>query len=263
MLATLANGQHLTSPLTGTVTAVNLVSGDLVPNTRTTTTPFSSVPVAFSTGFGSRFAGFGPASSSESVDSSTVSAPLSMTVVNTSKVRINIDASELVTGLLQTGEPITREVPGEPGVPYQSWTNKRHLLGRLFLGSGSSSSFSAVTYPITVSVDHQSAHPLPRLGMLADLSVAVQSAHGTVVPTAAIPSHNGRDSVTLANGRIYPVWVGLIGIDKVLVTRGLSAGARIRAPLSAENPISQPVRVEVLPSFGFSRPPFPGAGSGF
>ncbi|NMP24774.1 efflux RND transporter periplasmic adaptor subunit [Sulfobacillus harzensis] len=243
VLAKLANGQSLTSPLQGTVVAVNLAPGDLVPGSS------SAAPASGSSSSG--FSGHGFAGRSASVQSVSVGGtsetPLSITVAQVNHVSVTASVSELVVGELHPGQSVRIGVPGEPGIQYRGTIAAVSMV--------SSAQSGTASYPVTITFTNLSGKPIPKLGMSADLSVQVKSQTGVAVPIAAVHQQGQRDSVTLANGQQVPVQLGLIGLNHVIVTHGLSAGETILVPKkSISGQAGHTVTVEVLPSFprGFS-----------
>lgn len=245
-LAKLANGQTLTSPLQGTIVSINVALGDLVPGSSSS----SPASVSSSQGFNGRgFGGRSVSVQSVSVGSSVLN-PLSITVAQVNHVRVTASASELVVSKLHPGQSVSIDVPGEPGVPY------RGKVAAVSMASAAQS--GTASYPVTITFTNLSGKPIPKLGMSADLSVQLGSQTGVSVPIAAVHQHGNRASVTLADGKQVPVQLGLIGLNKVIVTHGVSAGETVLVPRTSINPQSagQKVTVDVLPSFpgGFSGP---------
>ncbi|MCY0877543.1 MAG: efflux RND transporter periplasmic adaptor subunit [Firmicutes bacterium] len=263
-LATLANGQTLTSPLAGTVVAINLTAGDLVPSSTTSSTSTTpAAPTTSSFGFGGAGRGgfgFGGAQSTTSVTQATSSTPLSIVVADTKDVMISASASEMVVGELKDGQPVTIAIPGEPGVQYQGVVSSLSLNPATSSSSQGSSS-SSPAYPFTVSFTHLGKKPVPMLGMSADLSIKVASQSGLAVPIDAVSQTPLGWVVQLANGQKKLVKLGLIGLNQVIVTHGLKAGEAIMVPKNSLNATNHKVTVTVEPSFsGFGGAGFGGFG---
>lgn len=239
-LAALANGQTLTSPLQGTVVSINLTAGDLVPGSSSSSSASSTSSIS-----PSQFGGRGGFSSpAESVSTSTVSTPLSITVADTKHVTVNASASELAVGRIRAGQAVTIDIPGEPGVQYQGRVEE------VSMSAASSASAASASYPVVISFDGVSAKPVPLLGMSADLSVATADQRGTAVPIAAVhQTASGKDVVELANGQQRTVHLGIIGLNTVIVASGLSVGESVRVPKASLAGALHQVTVEVLPSF--------------
>ncbi|PSR22132.1 MAG: RND transporter [Sulfobacillus acidophilus] len=240
-LATLANGQTLTSPLKGTVVAVNLTDGDLVPgSTSTTTAAAPTAPSSPSGGFGFGRGAAAAPTESVAVGTSSSTTPLSIVVADTKEVTINASASQMVVGEIHDGETVTIQVPGEPGVQYRGQVTSVAL---------ASTSSSTPSYAITIDFTNLGKNPTPMLGMSADLSVLVKSQRGLSVPIAAVSQTALGYTVKLANGSNRVVHLGLIGLNQVVVTHGLKQGETILVPKASVTSTSHKVSVEVLPSF--------------
>jgi macrolide-specific efflux system membrane fusion protein len=276
-LATLANGQTLTSPLAGTVVAVNLTAGDLVPSSTASTTSASETasapPTSFGVGEGRGGLGFGfGGQSTTSVTAATSEAPLSIVVADTQDVMIDASASQLVVGELKDGQPVTIAIPGEPGVQYQGVVSSLSLNASSPPSGTTGSSTASPTYPLTVRFTHLGTKPIPMLGMSADLSIKVASQKGLAVPIDAVSQTPAGWAVQRANGQKKLVKLGLIGLNEVIVTHGVQAGEAIMVPKNSLTSSGHKVTVTVMPSFsslggfggfgGFGRGGFGGGGFG-
>ncbi|AEW05433.1 hypothetical protein Sulac_1941 [Sulfobacillus acidophilus DSM 10332] len=210
VLATLANGQTLTSPMNGTVVASSLAVGQLLPNSASTST---------SGGGGGRFGrgNFG----GQTV--STTATAQSITIANPQDIEVTANASELDIPAIQTGQSVTLIFPGEPDLRY---TGTVSAVSRSPVAGSAS---GVVSYPVTIHLNttHQ---PLPYLGMSAAVAIQAQKETGLVVPIDAVHAKGTGWVVTRPGGTQVPVTLGLVGINHVVVTRGLTPGEMILAP---------------------------------
>ncbi|MCY0864114.1 MAG: HlyD family efflux transporter periplasmic adaptor subunit [Sulfobacillus sp.] len=208
VLATLANGQTLTSPMNGTVVASSLAVGQLLPSG------------ASASGGGG--GGFGRGNFGGQTVSATATAQ-SITIANPQDIEVTANASELDIPAIQTGQSVTLIFPGEPGLRY---TGTVSAVSRSPVAGSTS---GIVSYPVTIHLNttHQ---PLPYLGMSAAVAIQAQRETGLVVPIDAVHAKGTGWVVTRPGGTEVPVTLGLVGINRVVVTRGLTPGEVILTP---------------------------------
>lgn len=245
VLATMANGSTLVSPLSGTVVAIDLNAGDLVPSSSSTTTSTapntSSNTNTSSGGFGHGFSrGGGTTTATPTQAIATALSPLSITVANISDVAISANISQLQVHDIAAGDAVSVVIPGEPGILYHGTVSE--------IAMTASDSGTSVSYPVNISLTVPKGDPIPLPGMSAQLEVNTQEAQGVTIPiTAVSQTAHGQYTVKLASGRTQPISVGLTGVNRVIASSGLRAGEKILVPASSS--IKKPqVTVEVLPS---------------
>lgn len=253
-LATMANGAVITAPFAGQVVADNLVAGDLVPQTASSTTSPSSGSTGSVGSFttGGRFGRGGAAAAVSTQSVVSADSPLSITVANLKDVSISASVSEMDVHAIRVGETVAIGIIGEPGYRY-------HGVVTSLSDVPTAASSGGVTYPLTVSLPIGTSQARPWLGMSAELEVDSASATGLTVPVAAVHTLGSGWGVKLGSGRMTPVTLGLTSTNSVIVRSGLTAGETIVTPKVGTG--TGKVTVEILPSFG-SFGGFPGGTGG-
>lgn len=230
-LATMANGVALTAPFAGKVVQLNLNAGNVVPSSSNTSAVTSGSQ--FSGGGGGGFAARGPIGGQSVVAS--VGQALSITIANTSAVDVTASVSELDEHWFQSGQSATFVIPGEPGYAYSGQVEA--------VNQDPTTSGTAVTYPVTLSLKVPTGAPTPWLGMSVEVFVPVSQQTGLIVPITAIHSNSAGNYYVVADGHKQAVTLGLIGTNNAIVTAGLKAGDTVEAPASSTE---QPVTVQIF-----------------
>jgi multidrug efflux pump subunit AcrA (membrane-fusion protein) len=245
-LATLANGTTLTAPFAGQVVEVTLSAGAAVPAGSSAV----SLPVpASSAGAGAFLGRGGGPQLSGRAETVSGAATDAVTIAAVKAVDVQATVFEQDIHWIRVGQSVRMILPGEPGQIYHGTVTE--VSGVPTSGAGGS-----VVFPITISIN-TAGHPVPFLGMSVQAFITVATSHGVTVPVDALHENGrGQFTVTLANGQVVPVGVGLVGLNRAVVT-GIRAGQWVRVPRLTGTP-SRRVTVLVLPSFssfpsGFGR----------
>ena len=232
-LATIANGVTLTAPFAGKVVQLNLNAGNVVPSSSSVSSNSSATTSSGQFSGGGGFAARGPVGG-QSVVASAGQA-LSITIANTSAIDVTASVSELDEHWFQSGQSATFVIPGEPGYTYSGQVEA--------VNQDATTSGTAVTYPVTLSLKVPKGAPTPWLGMSVEVFVPVSRETGLMVPITAIHANSTGNYYVIADGHKQAVTLGLIGTNNAIVTAGLKAGDTVVAPPS---PSEQPVTVQIF-----------------
>ena len=206
----------LTSPLGGTVTALNGSVGTTVSSTGSSVSRgAASAAAAASSAAGS---GGGGASSSSSGFA---------TIDSLNKLEIVSGFAEADATKLAAGQPAVITFPALPTT---------QVAGRVVSVSSTSTVVSnVVTYPVTIVLINSPS--VVKEGMTANVSVITKTrSHVLELPTAAITTVGTASTVSLlSNGKttVTPITTGLVGTSSTEIVSGLSEGAVVVVPTVA------------------------------
>lgn len=213
------------APAAGTIAAVNGAVGDAV----SAGSSGSSASSSSSGGSGgastpSVATGLGGGSTSTSSTSSSASGSGFITLVDVHRFKMDVSLSESDIASVKVGQAATVTVNAASGDEFAARVSS---IGVLPSSSGSS---SAVSYPLTLTLE-QSSRTL-KAGMSATADVVTAETSGITIPTQALTGSTV--TVVTSNGKqtTKTVQVGLTGDSSVLISSGVNAGEKvvIRAP---------------------------------
>ncbi len=202
-------GTTITSPITGTVTAVNGSAGETV--SAGTSTVSSAAALATS-------------SSSSSASGGSGSSSGFITVTNLGSLDVVVSFPEADIGQVAVGQPAT--------VTLAALTSTE-LPGKVtWVSPTSTVSSNVVDYDVTIALGDPPS--TVRDGMTADVSVVTATESGVLyVPSSAITTVGTRSTVTVLQGKkqvTRQVVTGLVGSSTTQVVSGLKAGEQVVLP---------------------------------
>lgn len=207
-------GATMTSPIAGTVAAVNLTAG-------TAATSGSSGGAAAPGGSSGSGSGAGNGSSGSS-SSSGSNSPAQVVVISTSAWIVDASVGSADLASVKKGLQATI-TPTDASAPIFGTVSTVGIIA----SSGTSGS---ATFPVTIAV---TGHPAGLYaGGSADVSIVIkQIADAVTVPTAAVRSNNGQSVVELVrNGSAVstPVTLGLVSGATTQIIKGVSEGDQVQ-----------------------------------
>jgi multidrug efflux pump subunit AcrA (membrane-fusion protein) len=208
----------LRAPMAGTVTAVNGSVGTTVSGGASSSSASSSS--SSDSGGASVTGGLGGADSSSSSSGSSSGSSF-ITLAQISRYKMEVSLSESDIGSVKVGQPATVTVNAASGEQFAARVTDIGVLS----SSSSSGSSSAVSYPVTLSLD-QTAKGL-KAGMSATADVVTSQVTGIAVPSQALSGSTV--TVDAADGTETPqaVQTGLVGDSTTQVVSGLKVGDKV------------------------------------
>jgi multidrug efflux pump subunit AcrA (membrane-fusion protein) len=216
----------LTSPIAGTVAAVNLTVGQQVSggNTSSSSSGGSGSSGGAGGGGGGGFGGgSGSTGSSGGSSSSSSSSSAQVVVISSGSFVVNASVDDTEVGQIKNGEQATIIANGSSQPVYGTVTSVAML---------ASSSSTVPSYPVTISVTGTPSGLYP--GASATVAITVkQVTDAVVVPTAAIHYENGNAVVyQMSDGKQVSkqVTVGMTSGGQTQIASGLSDGDQVVVP---------------------------------
>ena len=208
----------LRAPMAGTIAAIN---GDVGSTVSSGSGSGSSNGSNGSNGSNSSsIAGAlgGGGSSSGSSNSSNSSSSF-ITLAQISRFKMDVSLSESDIGSVKVGQPATVTVNAASGEQFAAHVTH---IGVLSSSSGGGSSSSAVSYPVTLTLDQTGKHL--KAGMSATADIVTSQVSGIAVPSQALSG----STVTVEdkNGKqtTRQVQTGVVGDSTTQIVSGLSVG---------------------------------------
>jgi multidrug efflux pump subunit AcrA (membrane-fusion protein) len=200
----------LRAPVPGTVSNIDGAVGETAGSSASSS---SSSSDSSSSSGPSVSGGLGGGGSSTSSTSSSGSGFITLSQI--SRYRIEVSLSESDIGAAKVGQSATVTVNAASGEQYEARVTKVGLM------PSSSSSTSAVSYPVTLTL-LQSAKAL-KPGMSATADIVTKQASGIVVPSQAL---SGSSVTVLSGGKreTRRVTTGVVGDSSTQIVSGLQAG---------------------------------------
>ena len=204
---------ELRAPAPATVASIAGSVGETVGSSSSASSSSSATPSSTS--------GTTDAASSASTDSASTATSGSagfITLAQLSRFKLDVSVSEADIGKVKVGQPATVTVDAVPGLKLSGHVA---ALGVLSSAASTTSSSTAVAYPVTIVLDQ--ASKTARAGMSASADIVVAQVSGLTVPTQAVT----RSSVTLVqNGEhvTTPVQTGVAGDSTTQIVSGVKAG---------------------------------------
>jgi multidrug efflux pump subunit AcrA (membrane-fusion protein) len=213
----------LRAPMAGTVTAVNGSVGTTVGSGSSSSSSSSSSSGSSSNG-ASVAGGLGGSGSDSSSSGSSSGSSLGssfITLAQISRFKMEVSLSESDVGSVKVGQPATVTVNAASGEQFAARVTD---IGVLSSSSGSGTS-SAVSYPVTLSLD-QTGKAL-KAGMSATADVVTSQVTGLAVPSQALTGSTV--TVEAADGArtTQQVQTGVVGDSTTQIVSGLKAGDRV------------------------------------
>ncbi len=208
----------LRAPMAGTVTAVNGSVGQTVSSSSSASSSSSS-----SSGSSGPSVAGGLGGSGASSDSSSASGSSSfITLAQISRFKMEVSLSESDIGSVKVGQPATVTVNAASG---EQFAARVADIGVLSSSSSSGSSSSAVSYPVTLSLD-QTGKSL-KAGMSATADIVTAQVTGMAVPSQALSG--SAVTVEAADGTqsTQQVQTGVVGDSTTQVVSGLKVGDKV------------------------------------
>ena len=209
----------LRAPMAGTVTAIDGSVGQTVSGGSSSSSSSSSSSTGSNGASVAGGLGGGSASSSSSGASGGSSF---ITLAQVSRFKMEVSLSESDIGSVKVGQPATVTVNAASGEQFAARVTD---IGVLSSSSSSGSSSSAVSYPVTLSLD-QTAKRL-KAGMSATADIVTSEVTGLAVPSQAL---NGSTvTVQAADGTqtTRRVQTGVVGDATTQVVSGLKVGDKV------------------------------------
>jgi len=216
-------GATLTSPIAGTVTAVNLTVGQQLSASGSSSSSSSSSgsSTGTSSGAGSGQSGSGSGSGSSSSGTSGTSSSTSSTgqiqVISTGSYIVNASVGASDVANIAKGDQVTFTPTGSSTLAFGLVTS---------VGIVASSSSGSAAFPVVISVTGNPAGLYA--GSTANVSIIYkQLSNVLVVPTLAVTRNNGSSYVTLDKNGVKSqrqITVGLSSGGSTQVVSGLTSG---------------------------------------
>ncbi len=208
----------LRAPMAGTVTAVNGSVGQTVSSSSSASSSSSS-----SSGSSGPSVAGGLGGSGASSDSSSASGSSSfITLAQVSRFKMEVSLSESDIGSVKVGQPATVTVNAASG---EQFAARVAHIGVLSSSSSSGSSSSAVSYPVTLSLD-QTGKSL-KAGMSATADIVTAQVTGMAVPSQALSGSTVTVEAADGTQSTQQVQTGVVGDSTTQVVSGLKVGDKV------------------------------------
>ena len=210
----------LRAPMAGTVTAVNGAVGQTVSGGSSSASSSSSSSSTGSDG-ASVTGGLGGGGSSSSSSSASGGSSF-ITLAQVSRFKMEVSLSESDIGSVKVGQPATVTVNAASG---EQFAARVADIGVLSSSSSSGSSSSAVSYPVTLSLD-QTAKSL-KAGMSATADIVTSQVTGMAVPSQALSGSTVTVEAPDGTHSTERVQTGVVGDSTTQVVSGLKVGDKV------------------------------------
>ncbi|WP_028060193.1 efflux RND transporter periplasmic adaptor subunit [Candidatus Solirubrobacter pratensis] len=207
----------LRAPVPGTVTTIAGAVGDAVGSGSGTSSSSgeSSSGTSSSSGASSSASADGAATSTSTTGSSGF-----ITLAQLSRLKMDVSVGEADVGKIKVGQAATVTVDAVPGLKLAGHVAAIGVLS----SSSSSSTASAVSFPVTIALDQAST--TARAGMSASADIVVSQVSGLSVPSQAV---SGSAVMLVENGKQVrtPVQTGVAGDTTTQIVSGVKAGDQV------------------------------------
>jgi multidrug efflux pump subunit AcrA (membrane-fusion protein) len=208
----------LRAPMAGTVTAVNGSVGQTVGTSSSSSSSSSGSSGSSGTSVAGGLGGGGASS-----DSSSASGSSSLlTLAQVSRFKMEVSLSESDIGAVKVGQPATVTVNAASG---EQFAARVADIGVLSSSSSSGSSSSAVSYPVTLSLD-QTGKSL-KAGMSATADIVTAQVTGLAVPSQALTGSSVTVEADDGTQTTQRVQTGVVGDSTTQVVSGLKVGDKV------------------------------------
>jgi multidrug efflux pump subunit AcrA (membrane-fusion protein) len=208
----------LRAPMAGTVTEVNGSVGTTVSGGGSSSSASSSSGDSSSTSVVGALGGSGSASSSSGSSSSGSSF---ITLAQVSRFKMEVSLSESDIGSVKVGQPAAVTVNAASG---EQFAGRVTDIGVLSSSSGSGST-SAVSYPVTLTLD-QTGKGL-KAGMSATADIVTSQVTGIAVPSQALAGSTVTVEAPDGTRTTQRVQTGVVGNSTTQVVSGLKVGDKV------------------------------------
>jgi multidrug efflux pump subunit AcrA (membrane-fusion protein) len=208
------------APIASTVAAVNGSVGTTVSSGGSSSSSSSSSSGSSGSSGSSVSGGLG-ASSSGSTGSGSSTSSAFITLAQLSRYKMDVSLSESDIGSVKVGQPATVTVNAASGEQFAARVTDIGVLS----SSSSSGSSSAVSYPVTLTLD-QTGKTL-KAGMSATADIVTSQVTGIAIPSQALVGSTV--TVEAANGTktTQRVQTGVVGDSTTQVVSGLKVGDKV------------------------------------
>jgi macrolide-specific efflux system membrane fusion protein len=219
---------ELRAPIAGTVAAVDVRVGDRVGGG-------SALGGASGVGGASGIAGGGSALGGASGvggasgiaglgGSTTTTTGGTITIIDTTELRVDASASEIDMVSLVVGQPVAVTLDALPGLTLEATVCQLDTIGR--------SDSGVVAFPVEMCLASGAGAEAIRIGMSANVSIVLDSvSDALVIPAGSIRTADGRSYVQVVHddGALERVWVrlGISNGTRTEILEGLEAGQRV------------------------------------
>jgi multidrug efflux pump subunit AcrA (membrane-fusion protein) len=207
----------LRAPMAGTVTAVNGSVGTTVSGGGSSSSSSSSSSGSTGASVTGGLGGAGAAAGS----SGSSSGSSFITLAQVSRYKMQVSLSESDIGSVKVGQPATVTVNAASGEQFAARVTD---IGVLSSSSGSGTS-SAVSYPVTLSLD-QTAKGL-KAGMSATAEIVTSQVTGIAVPSQALSGSTVTVEAADGTQSTERVQTGVVGDSTTQVVSGLKVGDKV------------------------------------
>jgi multidrug efflux pump subunit AcrA (membrane-fusion protein) len=207
----------LRAPMSGTIAAIN---GSVGQTTGSGSSSSSSSSSSTGSSEPSVSGGLGGGGSSDSSSSSGSSSFI--TLAQISRYRMDVSLSESDIGSVKVGQAATVTVNAASG---EQFAAKVTHIGVLSSSSGGGSSSSAVSYPVTLTLD-QTGKRL-KAGMSATADIVTDEVTGIAVPNQALSGSNVTLEGKNGSRTSERVETGVVGDSTTQIVSGLKAGDKV------------------------------------
>lgn len=205
----------LRAPMAGTVTAVNGDVGTTVGGSSSSSSSSSSSGSGDATVTGGLGGGGASTTSSSSSSSSFI------TLAQLSRFKMQVSLSESDIGSVKVGQPATVTVNAASGEKFAARVSQ---IGVLSSSSGSGTS-SAVSYPVTLTLDQTSGHL--KAGMSATADIITSQVTGIAVPSQALSGSTVTVEAADGTQSTQGVQTGVVGDSTTQIVSGLKIGDKL------------------------------------
>ena len=212
----------LRAPMAGTVTAVNGSVGQTVSGGSSSASSSSSSSSGSSGSSGASVAGGLGGGGASSSSSSASGSSSFITLAQVSRFKMEVSLSESDIGSVKVGQPATVTVNAASG---EQFAARVADIGVLSSSSSSGSSSSAVSYPVTLSLD-QTAKSL-KAGMSATADIVTSQVTGMAVPSQALSGSTVTVEAADGTQSTQRVQTGVVGDSTTQVVSGLKVGDKV------------------------------------
>jgi multidrug efflux pump subunit AcrA (membrane-fusion protein) len=205
----------LRAPMAGTVTAVNGDVGTTVGGSSSSSSSSSSSGSGDATVTGGLGGGGASTTSSSSSSSSFI------TLAQLSRFKMQVSLSESDIGSVKVGQPATVTVNAASGEKFAARVSQIGVLS----SSSSSGTSSAVSYPVTLTLDQTSGHL--KAGMSATADIVTSQVTGIAVPSQALSGSTVTVEAADGTQSTQGVQTGVVGDSTTQIVSGLKVGDKL------------------------------------
>jgi multidrug efflux pump subunit AcrA (membrane-fusion protein) len=209
----------LRAPMAGTVTVVNGSVGTTVSGGGSSSSSSSSS----SDSSGASVSGGLGAASTGSTGSSSSTSSAFITLAQISRYKMDVSLSESDIGSVKVGQPATVTVNASSGEQFAARVTDIGVLSSSSSSSGASS--SAVSYPVTLSLD-QTGKGL-KAGMSATADIVTSQVTGLALPSQALAGSTVTVEAADGSQTTQRVQTGVVGDSTTQVVSGLKVGDKV------------------------------------